>query len=915
MPLAEDGALAAGDPVRHAVHGDGEVIVDQGPVVFVRFGQDLKSVVRAELSVTLSLKQKLEGGLWDKPLEVIARTQAATIRSLNDEWGVFAASRIELLPHQLWVCRQVTGQWPTRWLIADDVGLGKTVEAGMILSSLMARGRVRRLLVLCPANLVGQWQQRMLRMFEIRLTQYATQIDTERGEFWRIHDAVVASFHTLRNNHRGRKDRILAAEPFDLVIVDEAHHLNDDEATGQTQAYRLLRDMQDGGRIESMAFFTGTPHRGKDYGFFSLLSLLRGDLFSPEGDRAAQMAHLPEVMIRNNKVNVTDLQGKRLFQPLNVQSEEYRYTPEEAHFYDRLTEFILSGQMYARSLSATNRTAVMLALIALQKLASSSVAAIRRALQRRLDRVTARAAAVADLKTRLQELEENDEMDAREELEAELHLGMMEVALAANEEPALRELLAAADAIPVETKIETLLDALDARFPGRSVLFFTEYKATQSLLLSALNGRYGEGSVAFINGEGRLTDVRPAAGASGPARTIEMRREDAAARFNRGTVRFLISTEAGGEGIDLQENCHTLIHVDLPWNPMRLHQRVGRVHRYGQKHRVDVLMLHNPDTVESRIWNLLNEKLERITAALGQVMDVPEDMTQLVLGMASPGAFGELFSEAIRHRHDSRGNLESWFDQKTASVGGRDVVSAVREMIGNASKFDFAQVSALIPQVDLSDLRPFVENALVLSGRRPSRTEDGHALSFRTPDDWRKGQPGIRVEYDYVAFDRGATLPDKGRLLGVGDPLLDTALTKMGERDVALALIPEALLPRPLFVFRVFSRETLDVGGPQPLYVGVETGRDAAEDRILSDGETLQRLNHLSVIRSSTKATDPTAPSGEGESRVSLLHRAQERIASALSVGRSEVPHRFRTPGFEPFAVFWPDASETKGTS
>ena len=321
-----------GDRVRHALHGDGVVLMEESPVVIVRFGQTIQSVLRGELTAILSIEQKLSGGYWDKPLEVIARAQSAVIRGLNDEWGVFAASKIDLLPHQLWVCRQVTGQWPTRWLIADDVGLGKTVEAGMILSSLMARGRVRRLLVLCPANLVAQWQRRMLDMFDIRLAQYSTQADTENGNFWRIHPAVVASFHTLRNNHRGRKERVLAAEPFDLVMVDEAHHLNDDEAAGPTQAYRLLRDMQEGGRIESMAFFTGTPHRGKDYGFFSLLSLLRPDLFFAKGDKKGQMAHLPDVMIRNNKVNVTDLKGNRLFQPLNVQSEEYRYTPEEAHF-------------------------------------------------------------------------------------------------------------------------------------------------------------------------------------------------------------------------------------------------------------------------------------------------------------------------------------------------------------------------------------------------------------------------------------------------------------------------------------------------------------------------------------------------------------------------------------------------------
>ena len=116
-------------------------------------------------------------------------------------------------------------------------------------------------------------------------------------------------------------------------------------------------------------------------------------------------------------------------------------------------------------------------------------------------------------------------------------------------------------------------------------------------------------------------------------RSVRKPREAAADEFNAGTVRFLISTEAAGEGIDLQESCHTLIHVDLPWNPMRLHPRVGRLNRYGQQERVEVLSIRNPDTVEARIWSKLDEKLERINEAFAHVMDTPDDLRHLVLGM------------------------------------------------------------------------------------------------------------------------------------------------------------------------------------------------------------------------------------------------------------------------------------------
>src|SRR5206468_1272086 len=148
------------------------------------------------------------------------------------------------------------------------------------------------------------------------------------------------------------------------------------------------------------------------------------------------------------------------------------------------------------------------------------------------------------------------------------------------------------------------------------VLFFTEYKATQSLLMSELMRRFGDDCVSFINGENRADEVQDV---NGQMRALRQTRETAAELFNEGRVRFLISTEAGGEGIDLQERCHSLVHVDLPWNPMRLHQRVGRLNRYGQKKRVDVITLRNPETVEARIWDTLNLKIENIMRAFGHV--------------------------------------------------------------------------------------------------------------------------------------------------------------------------------------------------------------------------------------------------------------------------------------------------------
>ena len=231
----------------------------------------------------------LAEGVPDDPLAVLTRAQALLIRSVNDQWGVFSRSRVQLLPHQLWVCRQVTQEWPARWLVADDVGLGKTIEAGLILTPLMASGRVRRVLILAPARLVPQWRARLKSMFDIRLQEYTVEQDRGHITFWDTATQVVASFHTLRQPKA--RERLLSAEPWDMVMVDEAHHFQAQERVA-TLTYDLLRELQDKDRIQSLVLFTGTPHRGKDFSFLALMKLVRPDLFDPKKSMRDQVPQL-----------------------------------------------------------------------------------------------------------------------------------------------------------------------------------------------------------------------------------------------------------------------------------------------------------------------------------------------------------------------------------------------------------------------------------------------------------------------------------------------------------------------------------------------------------------------------------------------------------------------------------------------
>jgi len=721
--------LKTGDQVRHDNFGTGRVEIDKGPTVLVRFEHGFEECEKSTLSRILTPLQAIELKKWHRPLEVITRVQAGAIQSLNDSWGVFSQSRIALLPHQLWVCRKVLETWPTHWLVADDVGLGKTIEAGLILWPLLSRGTVKRFLILCPASLVEQWQERLRKMFDIRVAKYVTEADTERSDFWGTHNQVV--LQTIRLDKGQRHERLIESFPWDLLIVDEAHHLNADEKGGPTLGYQIANRLQQENRVTSIVFFTGTPHRGKNYNFLSILRLLRSDLFNPREDLQNQMKNLRYVMIRNNKQNVTDLKGKKLFQPLKVTSKTFEYSTAESNFYSMLTEFILSGQAYASSLDPNDRRAVMLVLVTMQKLASSSVAAIRRAINGRLSRITSARRELENLMGIVSQIEraeafyDNDQLAQLEERIVELsdQLRLME-----DEEPRLRQLLDAANKVQQETKINKIISIVEEIFFDRQILFFSEYKATQSLLMSALLQRFGDACVTFINGDNRADDV---VDQSGISRSIRESRNNAEDKFNAGKVRFLVSTEAAGEGIDLQEQCYTLIHVDLPWNPMRLHQRVGRLNRYGQDRRVEVVTLRNPDTVESRIWDKLNEKIQNIMIAFREVMEDPEDLFQLVLGMTPPMLFRDLFSQGSKIPQES---FSSWFNQKTARFGDKDVIDTVRDLVGHCSKFDYDQVSPQLPRIDLPELKPFFVSMLSLNNRRYKESEDG--ISFKTPEYW-----------------------------------------------------------------------------------------------------------------------------------------------------------------------------------
>ncbi len=827
--------------VFHESFGVGIVLADLCDTVLVRFETDIQSCLPNDLRLVQDVGDALAASNVTPLKQMLPHLQAMCIKSANDQWGVFARSKIDLLPHQLWVCRQARMKDPCRLLIADDVGLGKTIEAGLILSSMFAANRLRRLLILVPASLVGQWQERMKDMFDIRAHVYSSAIDTPKSKFWEVSDVVIASLDTIKLDNAGRKKRFFDAEPWDLVVVDEAHHLNNDPKCGATQGYALIEEMVAHEHLRDLLFFSGTPHKGKNFSFLSLLHLLAPKEFDPRVPMALQLDKLSNYMIRNNKYNVTDLHGNRLFQVPIVKSMTYSYTPEETEFYNKLTEFIENGMAYAGSLTRATGSVVMFVLVTMQKLASSSVAAVTNALRKRIQRFEDAKSERIDIEKQLEEydaIEDVPDLDRKNALEERLFDLSSFVQVGQNEQGALKELLSLAEKITEDTKIKTIMETIEADYKSEPIVFFTEYKATQSAVMSALMAKYGEGCVTFINGDQRLDSVTMP---DGRTISLNMSRFDAAEAFNEGKYRFIVSTEAAGEGIDLQDNCHVVFHVDLPWNPMRLHQRVGRLNRYGQKERVEVRNFRNPDTVESRIWDKLNAKLENINLAFGAVMEQKEDMFQLVLGMASPKQMQDLFVGVPRNADDE--TLSTWFDAKTKTLGDQDIFKTVQQTFGNAARFDYQQVSSILPRVDLTDLLPFWKNLLALKERR--LVIDGDVLSFNTPDDWRG--LGILRKYEGVQFSRKPKV--KNKILGSGHKIFD-----MGLKD-ALSLQGVAAASSDVdydyLVFSVYDQVTANAKekGMRIFVCELDGGQ---LNRTLVDWEFLKVLNDVSSSSSAS---------------------------------------------------------------
>lgn len=669
-------------------------VVDGFARVFFREAGE-QTVALTALRVERAWEQRVVESLQPATAERLRRLalalQAVEL-PLLDSAAVLTAAKVDLLPHQIVLTHRVATAIPRRFLIADDVGLGKTIEAALILRELASRGELRRALMVVPAGLVDNWRRELNEVFRLDFEVFGADGDvTDRSSnAFARHDRLIASIDTLKR--ATRRQRLAEAPPWDLVVFDEAHHLTairSGTSTRKTDNYKLAEQLRN--HCRDLLLLSATPHQGDQFRFLALIRLLAPTLFLDERDMIDNRHRLNTVMIRRTKADACRTDGSPLFARRQVHSQAFALTAAEQRFYEALTAYIRDGYALAAAQGGKAR-AVGFVMTVFQKIAASSFAAVRRTLERRLLALTIHEAiardAMLDVSGRDHLLREaramlasmhrlDDSSVGRAEVErllAEARVRLLkrlkaeqdldvegsehaadgaEEAAANLVEYALPEerqrIRALLDLLPdgLETKARELLRALEqlwAENPREKVIIFTTYLGSVDSLTQAIDERFPAAGIEVLKG-----------GDHGAKLTAER-------RFRRPDgPRVLICTAAGREGINLQF-ARVLVNHDLPWNPMDLEQRIGRIHRYGQNDTVQVYNLVAMDTIEGKVFLLLEQKIEGVGRALGKVDErgeVAEDLRGQILGQLGERlSFTHLYQEALRDPTLQRTSLE-----------------------------------------------------------------------------------------------------------------------------------------------------------------------------------------------------------------------------------------------------------------
>ncbi len=580
---------------------------------------------------------------------------------LFDPMMAVHTSNVEPLPHQITaVYESMLPRQPLRFVLADDPGAGKTIMAGLLIRELLMRADAERILIVAPGSLVEQWQDEMHEKFGLTFTIFSRDLAEQSlaGNPFDDHPLLIARLDQLSRNEELQEK--LAHTQWDLVVVDEAHKMSATyygSKVNRTQRFRLGELL--GAHARNLLLMTATPHNGKEEDFQLFLSLLDADRFYGKFRDGAHKVDVSDLMRRMVKEDLLKFDGTPLFPERIAESVTYTLSDAEAALYQQVTQYVREEMNKADRIENNQRKgAVGFALTGLQRRLASSPEAIYQSLKRRRERLKRRVEEMKldsrgralvetlfDVRTNGDVWDADEEMaaDEYEEYEEEvvdqatasrtIHELEAEIRILEGLEERARQVVRSGQDRKWEELSRLLQDTPQMREEGgrqRKLIVFTEYKDTLRYLAARIRGLLGsEEAVVTIDGSDRREERR---------KKQEMFRSDPA-------VRILVATDAAGEGVNLQ-NAHLMVNYDLPWNPNRLEQRFGRIHRIGQTEVCRLWNLVAAETREGDVFQRLLLKLETERQALGgRVFDILGEVFD-------ERSLRDLLIEAIRYGDD-----------------------------------------------------------------------------------------------------------------------------------------------------------------------------------------------------------------------------------------------------------------------
>ncbi len=762
---------------------------------------------------------------------LVAEAHRIRLAHLFDPVLAVHTSLVDPLPHQITaVYEAMLPRQPLRFLLADDPGAGKTIMAGLLIKELIARGDLKRCLIICPGSLAEQWQDELSRRFHLPFEILTNdKLEAARTGNWFIeNDLAIARLDKLSRNEDVQHKLAAADNRYDLVVCDEAHKLSATFFGGEvkyTRRYRLGQLVS--GLTRHFLLMTATPHNGKEEDFQLFLALLDGDRFEGRFRDGVHQVDVTDLMRRMVKENLLKFDGTPLFPERIAYTVPYKLSPAEARLYKEVTDYVREEFNRAEALANDKRAGTVgFALTILQRRLASSPEAIYQSLRRRRERLEKRLRELellqrggaappvvtpgpvldADDVEDLEEAPENEVEAAEEEIldQATAASTIAELELEIDTLTRLEALAADVRRSGQDTKWRELSQLLSEIFtpaalttgepdpppygadaiarpapsPHQKLVLFTEHRDTLAYLerrIGALLGR--PGAISIIHG--------------GMGR--EERRKAQESFLHDPEVRVLLATDAAGEGINLQR-AHLMVNYDLPWNPNRLEQRFGRIHRIGQTEVCHLWNLVAEETREGDVYRRLLEKLEEARRALGgQVFDVLGKL------QFEGRPLRELMIEAIRYgdRPDVRARLTHAIERAVDRAHIRELLEerALAHDAMDASRV--ARVREDMERAEARRLQPhyvesfFLEAFKRLGGtareREPRRYELTHVPApVRHRDrEIGAGDP-VLARYERIAFEKPLIAPAGQPLAAFvcpGHPLLDAVLDLTLERQ------------------------------------------------------------------------------------------------------------------------------------